>query len=142
MESLPTFILDGNNIVYNQSGKTYLNRLNKLIDILEPIGLCYPLVSHELQYHVSNRKVLREFIRIEKFYVTPKDADNDLYILELAKDLGGWIVSNDQFRQYQSEFKEVIDRRLPFFFVKEKSNHWLPVLPWKRRFQQCKNVKS
>jgi len=144
MKTLPEsvlLIIDGNNIVFNNKREAILNRLSDLIYEIQSIGRYLVVVSHELKYRIDNRKKLEKFLSTDEFVETPKGEDSDRYILECAQKLNGYIISNDQYRQYKGQYTDEINRRLSFMFITLETKTQV-ILPWKNDFLEKTIVLS
>ncbi|MFX0173515.1 MAG: hypothetical protein ACFE9L_16610 [Candidatus Hodarchaeota archaeon] len=132
--NLSTFLVDGNNVVFNKQKEAKLERLINLKNELITIGKCYTVVSHELRFRIDDRNNLKKLISSNDVIQTPKKVDCDLYILEIARKLNAYLVSNDNFRQYKSYYPDVLCKRLHFLFVSTHDGN-IPILPWKKDFE-------
>ena len=129
-----TFIIDGNNVVYNNSKHPRLQHLIILIKDLKAQGTVIPIVSHELQFRIDDSKGLHSLIHKRLILQTPKNTDNDVFLLETCKQTQGFIISNDSFKQYKASFSNEIHRRLPFMIIRSSKGGYLPILPWLHQF--------
>lgn len=119
----PKFVIDVNNVVFTRrngtSKRAQLQRLIKLIQVVESMGEVYPVVSTELKYRIDEYKRLKSLIEQGKILEMPVNTDNDEYILELARQLDAFIISNDRFRQYRYKL-----------IVYNQEGLICPILPW------------
>lgn len=51
---------------------------------------------------------------------SPAERPDDLYILEIAKRLNGYVLSNDCFHQYKELYSEVLKRRITYMIIREE----------------------
>lgn len=129
MEAM-TFIIDGNNVVFNNTKQPRLQQLLVLMKELKKFGKVISIVSHELRFRIDDKRGLDSYIQKRKIYQTPKGVDADSFILETSKQLNGIIISNDHFKQYKNEYTREISRRQPFMIVRLKDGRNQPIIPW------------
>lgn len=130
-------VIDVNNVVFTigeRRGK--IGRLMSIFDQVDELGNVYAISSSSLRYRIDNNRLYNTLIKSKRIVVSPPVIDTDQYILELAKLTDGYIISNDQFREYEIAYSEVIGRRLPFLIVEEEPNKYLAVIPWKSKFTE------
>lgn len=133
------FIIDGNNVVFNERKDIQLQRLLTLRKDVKLIGKCLVVVSHSLKYRIDNQEDLKKLLSRDDFIETPNGVDNDLYILEMAHKLNAYIVSNDWFRQYKELYSEIIDNRKEFLLV-STGGEMCAILPWRKEFTKSKRM--
>lgn len=130
------FIIDGNNVALSNNGrKAKLEWLLAIIKELNPIGTVFPVVSASLKYRIDDQDQLTELIKKQVVWETPAGEDTDLFILELARKLKGYIVSNDRFRQYKEIYPSIVNQRFSFLLVEDKEGNVNAILPWIKQFR-------
>ena len=141
MENKPdvVLIIDGNNVVFNERKELQLKRLLVLRKDIKLIGKCFVVVSHSLKYRIDNQEELEKLLLRDDFIETPNGVENDLYILEMARKLNAYIVSNDKFRQYKDLYSEIIDKRKDFLLV-STGREIYSILPWRNEFTKSSRI--
>jgi len=125
-----TLVIDGNNVVfYINHNKGELECLLSLIDFTSSFATVYPIISSELRYRIDKPNELKRLIKNKRVLVTPSNVDVDLFILETAKQLGAYIISNDQYRQYKGHYSETIGRRISFMIFRDHQGILRVILP-------------
>jgi len=93
------------------------------------------VVSAALKYRIDDQDQLTELIQKQVVWETPAGEDTDLFILELAMKLKGYIVSNDRFRQYKEIYPSIVNQRFFFLLVEDKEGNVNAILPWIKQFR-------
>uniref|UniRef100_A0A914LR39 RNase NYN domain-containing protein n=1 Tax=Meloidogyne incognita TaxID=6306 RepID=A0A914LR39_MELIC len=86
--------------------------------------------SYMSENKVSNLFILQEFKALGILTVVPPNVHDDIAILEYASQVGGFIVSNDKFREFKycQKILECVERTIRFKFkhlkrkINEKNN--------------------
>lgn len=138
----PTFIIDGNNVVFYNSKKPHLQYLIALLKELKKHGNTIPIVSHELQFRIDDRNGLQALIQKGIILQTPQNVDCDLFILETCKKVDGFIISNDSFKEYKPYFLHEISHRFPFMIIRSSNGLLLLILPWKHQLQTSEAISD
>ncbi|KAF7633451.1 hypothetical protein Mgra_00007139 [Meloidogyne graminicola] len=82
-------------------------------------------ISYMSQNKVSNLFILKEFKSLGILTVVPPNVHDDIAILEYATQVGGFIVSNDKFREFKycpkmSKCTKCVERTIRFTFKQQK----------------------
>ncbi|XP_076137871.1 uncharacterized protein LOC143121397 [Alosa pseudoharengus] len=81
-----------------------------------PVIVFVPISRKNSKNTVFEHKLLQQLYQNGLVTYTPSMAYYDLLMLEEAKNKHGFIVSNDLFRDVPPEYKDTIQRRIPFRF--------------------------
>lgn len=107
MTTNKSLIIDGDNVLYHKSlhhekklEKNQIMNLQLMIEFCESKGFdVLVFISARTKYFIENRTLFECLIEKGIFHETPAGIDSDLYILETAKVLNSYIISNDLFRE-------------------------------------------
>jgi len=123
-------VIDGNNVILSlDHRKGYLNCLLLLLERISSFFEIYPVVSREIFYRIDRPRKLKERVNQNQILVTPPNVDTDLYILEIARQLDAYVLSNDQYRQYRNNYSDVIKKRIPFMVFRDHQGVLRFILP-------------
>ena len=113
----PEVILDGSNVMHWREDGPSLDTVREVIASLEASGFkpgvvfdanAGYLLSGRYRHHDSFAKALG--LPADRVMVVPKGTPADPLILQVARDRGARIVSNDRFRDWAERFPEVAER--------------------------------
>ena len=103
---VPLFI-DGSNVAYNNGNrengdKPSVRFINMVIESSKKYGFSDIRVLHDanLQYVVDDKKLLEKLQEEYKVIKVPGSTDADEFLIPMSKNSEGFIISNDQFRDY------------------------------------------
>ncbi|KAI6233978.1 hypothetical protein M3Y99_00851100 [Aphelenchoides fujianensis] len=87
-----------------------------LVRLGHPVGVVLKAFFNDPK-HMRHMEVLKRLIELGLVTIVPDDVDDDAVVLDIAKKCGGFVISNDQFRQTAYDrFDEVrTQRRVGFF---------------------------
>ena len=81
------------------------------------------IADANLKRRIADRDNYYNYLYKGKIHVVSGRIAADVYILKYAATHPkSVVISNDQFRQYYDQFKEIIDRRVSFMIIKEKGD--------------------
>lgn len=116
-------VIDGDNIAHSYKRTNKKARLQNLVLAIDwakhnkfkPILI----VSWRLIKRIDDSRGLDQLIECGKIHQIPKGIDDDIVILQVAKDKHAIILSNDQFRNYHEKFdpKFIKQMRIPFVLL-------------------------
>ncbi|MFQ5976555.1 MAG: hypothetical protein ACE5OZ_00310 [Candidatus Heimdallarchaeota archaeon] len=115
-------VVDGNNVAWSvqKKRKPKLENILHMRDALVEQGYeVITWVSAKLRHDIDRQAELEEMIRSNKILQAPAGTNDDKFILKTAERLGGFVVSNDQFRDFPKE-AWLQDRRLNYSIVGEE----------------------
>ncbi len=125
-------VLDGSNVMHWKDGTPQIETVREVLSYLSKrgytLGVVFDanagyLISGTYLHDSSFGKMLG--LPEERVMVVPKGTPADPYILDVARDLGARVVSNDRFRDWSDDHPEL---REPGFLVRGgfRSGHlWL-----------------
>ncbi|MHA1950013.1 MAG: NYN domain-containing protein [Candidatus Thorarchaeota archaeon] len=108
-----TVIVDGNNVAHHLSidGRPNARNLILAYRSLTSVGI-KPIfvVSSALMHRVDNPSSLNEFILSAEVIEAPRGTNDDLKIIQLAKEHNAHIVSNDRFLDWTDRYPWITAR--------------------------------
>ncbi|XP_076138909.1 protein KHNYN-like isoform X1 [Alosa pseudoharengus] len=88
------------------------------------IIVCVPNWRKNSEYTGYGYEYLHKLSERGLVALTPSICYDDRFMLKEAKDKTGWIVTNDQFKDFGKEWKDTKNRCIPFEF---NGNHFIPI---------------
>lgn len=77
------------------------------------------IADASLKHEIDDKEKYLRLVEEEVIEEVPSGNNADHFILELAEEENAKILSNDLFREFNNEFKDIQSRRLPFTFDDE-----------------------
>ncbi|MFW9996495.1 MAG: hypothetical protein ACFFD4_30910 [Candidatus Odinarchaeota archaeon] len=139
MTCKPLFIVDGDNVMGEMENNFIIEKLLSLLSAISPLGDIIVIVSAATRHRIDDVHEYRKLLRSRAIFQAPAGIDEDAYILEIASETGGIVVSNDRFREYEHLYREVIAKKLTFMIIPH-NNEWKTFLPWKKSFSPGKRA--
>jgi len=113
-------IIDASNLAYYQVGENSKPKLNNIltaVNTLEKEGHEFVIIADaSLKHEIDDKKKFKILLKEKAIEEVPSGTDADLFILNLAEEENAKILSNDYFREFFDEFKDINSRRLPYSF--------------------------
>lgn len=112
-------VVDGSNVAYNgEAGPPRLSNITRMCDKLtgegyEPIVL----VDAALRHQIDDAARYEELVHDGHIRQAPAGTDADYFILSLAREMDGAIVSNDRFKDHRTAFPEAAERTIRYMIV-------------------------
>jgi len=111
-------IIDASNVAHYGKGKGDNPRLEtilKAINALKGLGYePYAIADASLRHEIDNKEEFNNLLEKEEIVQVPSGTTADHFILKMAEDEDAKILSNDIFREYNDEFKDIASRRIPY----------------------------
>jgi hypothetical protein len=109
-------VVDGPNILHLKAKRNALpmNILLRVLNLLKRRGY-HPVVvfSPRTKYQVDDQAAYVAMWKAGEIIESPAGEDDDLFILETARRLkASWIVSNDNFVEYLTDFPGIANKRM------------------------------
>lgn len=113
-------IIDASNIAHHQN-KAIMKRIIEAIKAVKKLGF-KPIVVADasLKHKIDDEEKYKEYIKRGVIKEVPAGTNADHYILKLAEEEDAKILSNDNFREFRDEFKNIDSRRVPYTFENNK----------------------
>lgn len=85
------------------------------MDALKKLGYESAIIADaSLRHEIDDKETFKKFLDEGRFHQVPPGTVADAYILKLAYEDDAKILSNDLFREYYDEFKDINSRRIPY----------------------------
>lgn len=111
-------IIDASNVAHYGKGKGNSPRLETILkatNALKGLGYePYAIADASLRHEIDNREEFNKLLEKEEIVQVPSGTTADHFILKMAEDEDAKILSNDIFREYNDEFKDIASRRIPY----------------------------
>jgi len=111
-------IIDASNVAHHGKGKEGDPRLDtilKSIKALKTLGYePYTIADASLRHEIDKKEEFNKLLEEEKIVQVPSGTTADHFILKIAEEEDAKILSNDIFREYNDEFKDIASRRIPY----------------------------
>lgn len=113
-------IIDASNIAHfgkDKEGKPSLDNLLKAVEALNKLGYePFPIADASLRHEIDDKDRFNELLEKGEVEQVPSGTTADHFILKIAEEDDCKILSNDNFREYNDEFHDINNRRIPFNF--------------------------
>ncbi|MBI5680815.1 MAG: Zc3h12a-like ribonuclease [Methanobacterium sp.] len=111
-------IVDASNVAHfgkGKDGKPSLNNVLNAIESLKKLGYePFTIADASLRHEIDEKEEFTKLLEENKIHQVPAGTTADHFILKIAEDENGKILSNDIFREYNDEFKDIASRRIPY----------------------------
>jgi hypothetical protein len=125
-------VVDGANIAYiekSEKGEPKVSNLVAVRNTLEQQGFTpIIIVDASLIYKVDDRKQLDALIDKGQIRQAPAETDADYFVLEVAGESDGYVISNDRFEPYRDQFPWIDRRRIPLMIINGEVELYQPDL--------------
>ncbi|GIV95603.1 MAG: hypothetical protein KatS3mg057_0260 [Herpetosiphonaceae bacterium] len=136
MRQAKTAVVDGANIAYiekTREGKPKVSNLVAVCRAIEEKGLDpIVIVDAGLRYEVDDPDQLEALIDQQRVRQAPAGTDADFFVLQIAEEEQGLVISNDLFEDYRDRFPWIEERRVPVMIVQGEAHLYLPSLKQER----------
>ena len=129
-------VIDGANVAFetkSNDGKAKLMNLKFMQQKLENHGIMdfKVICDRSLYYRIDERENYEDLIKYDnRFIESPGGSQADSFILQYAYNINGWILSNDNFRDYSSAFgKEWIQSKRISFKIIDGDKYFDKLIP-------------
>ncbi len=115
-------IVDASNVAHfgkdKEGSKPRLDYLLKSVDALEKLGYePFPIADASLRHEIDEKEKFNALLDEGKVQQVPSGTTADHFILKIAFEEDCKILSNDNFREFNDEFHDINNRRIPFTFA-------------------------
>jgi len=116
---LDTAILDGSNIAWEEksySEKPKISNIESMINRLSKANFrkIITVADAALRYQIDDQRRLDKLVKEGAIKMLPARVDGDKFILRLAEEENGMIVSNDMFKEFREMSPWIDQRRIPY----------------------------
>lgn len=113
-------IIDGSNVAHfgkEDDSSPKLSNILSAVKTLEDQGDDFAIIADaSLKHEIDDKEKYNHLVEEEAIEEVPAGNNADHFILELAEEENAKILSNDMFREFNDEFKDIQSKRLPFSF--------------------------
>ena len=113
-------VIDASNIAHfgkEKGSSPKLGNVLSAVKALEDQGDDFVIIADaSLKHGIDDKEKYIHLVEEEAIEEVPAGNNADHFILELAEEENAKILSNDMFREFNDEFKDIQSRRLPFSF--------------------------
>ena len=118
-------IVDASNVAHfgkdKEGEKARLDYLLKSVEALEKLGYQpFPIADASLRHEIDEKERFNVLLEEGTVQQVPAGTTADHFILKIAYDENSKILSNDNFREFNDEFQDIANKRIPFSFVDDK----------------------
>ena len=129
-------VIDGANIAFEVKSRDNKARISNLIILKQTLEdnniINFKVIcDRSLHYRIDDPQIYDDLIKADnRFIESPGGSQADSFILQYAYNINGWILSNDNFRDYSSVFgkKWIQNRRISFRII-DKEIYFDKLLP-------------
>lgn len=111
-------IIDASNVAHFGKGRDGQPSLDNILEAIEALkGLGYEpfaIADAPLRHEIDKKEEFNKLLEEEKIQQVPSGTTADHFILKIAYDENAKILSNDVFREYNDEFKDIASKRIPY----------------------------
>jgi len=111
-------IVDASNVAHfgkGKDGQPSLDNILKAIEALKGLGYePFAVADAPLRHEIDKKEEFNKLLEEEKIQQVPSGTTADHFILKIAYDEDAKILSNDVFREYNDEFKDIASKRIPY----------------------------
>lgn len=113
-------MVDASNVAHfgrKPDAKPSLDYILKAAEALEKLGYEPVLIADaSLRHEIDKKDEFNQLLDEDKVQQVPSGTTADHFILKMAEEEDGKILSNDVFREYNDEFRDIGSRRIPYTF--------------------------
>ncbi|MCC7553401.1 MAG: Zc3h12a-like ribonuclease [Methanobacteriaceae archaeon] len=113
-------VIDGSNLAHykkNKDSKPQLSNILAAVDALEKNGDEFVIiVDASLRHEIDDKLQFEKLLESENVEQVESGNNADHFIFELAEKENAKILSNDKFRDFTDEYKDINSMRIPFAF--------------------------
>jgi hypothetical protein len=80
----------------------------------------FPIADASLRHEIDEKERFNVLLEEGTVQQVPAGTTADHFILKIAYDENSKILSNDNFREFNDEFQDIANKRIPFSFVDDK----------------------
>lgn len=117
-------IIDASNLAHygrEKNSKPKLKNILSAVNALERNGHDFVIIADApLRHEIDDKKNFNTLLDEEAIEEVPSGTDADHFILNLAEEENAKILSNDLFREFFDEFKDINSKRLPYSFKNDE----------------------
>ena len=128
-------VVDASNVAHHvkdESGKPQMSNIYAAVKALEESEDEFVIIADaSLRHKIDDKEKFKKLLESENVEEVPAGNDADHFILEIATQEKAKILSNDKFRNYNAEFKNIPLMRIPFVISEGRLTFGKPKKPKK-----------
>ena len=128
-------VVDASNIAHNiknENGQPQMANILLAVKALEESGDEFVIIADaSLRHEIDDKEKFAKLLESENVEEVPAGNDADHFILEIATREKAKVLSNDKFRDYAAEFRNVASMRIPFVIKNGRLTFGKPKKPKK-----------
>ena len=128
-------VVDASNVAYhvkNEQGQPKLSNILAAVKALEEGEDEFVIIADaSLRHDIDDKEKYLKLLDSENVEEVPAGNDADHFILEIASNEKAKVLSNDKFRDYAAEFKNISSMRIPFVIENNRLTFGKPKKPKK-----------
>lgn len=113
-------VIDASNVAHSGKEKNSSPKLQNILSAVKALedkeNDFVIMADASLKHEIDDKEKYLHLVEEEAIEEVPSGNNADHFILELAEEENAKILSNDLFREFNDEFKDIQSRRLPFSF--------------------------
>ena len=111
-------VVDASNVAHyvkNENGQPQMSNLLAAVKALEESEDEFVIIADaSLRHDIDDKEKFEKLLESDNVEEVPAGNDADHFILEIATSEKAKILSNDKFRDYAAEFRNIASMRIPF----------------------------
>lgn len=111
-------IIDASNVAHfgkGKDGQPSLDNILKAVEALKGLGYePFAIADAPLRHEIDKKEDFIKLLEEEEIQQVPSGTTADHFILKIAYEENAKILSNDVFREYNDEFKDIASKRIPY----------------------------
>ncbi len=111
-------VIDASNVAHfskNNNNQPQISNILAAVKALEESGDEFVIIADaSLRHEIDDKEKFEELLNNDNVEEVPAGNDADHFILEIAEKENAKVLSNDKFRDYADEFRNVALMRIPF----------------------------
>lgn len=118
------FVIDGANIAYEaktKDNKPKFSNLLMTIRKMDSFGINQYIIicDRSLYYRIDDKKNYKQYVQEKRIIETPEGTPADIFVLQLVHEKNGYIISNDQFKDFYAIFEKkwINEKRISFRII-------------------------
>ena len=128
-------VVDASNVAYstkNENSQPQMSNILAAVKSLEESGDEFVIIADaSLRHDIDDKEKFEKLLESENVEEVPAGNDADHFILNIAHNEKAKILSNDKFRDYAAEFKNINSMRIPFVIENGRVTFGKPKSPKK-----------
>ncbi|MCQ2973046.1 MAG: Zc3h12a-like ribonuclease [archaeon] len=130
-------VIDASNVAFyskDNDGKAKFSNIMAAVKALEESEDEFVIIADaSLRHEIDDKESFLKLLENDNVEEVPPGNDADYFIIELANNVNAKILSNDKYRDYAAEFRNINSMRIPFSFEGNRLRLGNPKKPKKNK---------